>query len=57
MIIRTDKEGKGMVRELCDMALRIGGVKNLPLVNGILSSVEDLPEEENPGFDKDSNKD
>ena len=39
MIIQTDKEGKDVIEQLCDIALKQGGVSNLNQVNAILKSV------------------
>lgn len=43
MIIITDQEGKSVIRQLCDIALKDGGIGNLNQVNLILRSVESLP--------------
>lgn len=48
MIIQTDTEGRGVIEQLCDLALKQGGVSNLNQVNTILSSVHPLAIEENP---------
>lgn len=44
MIIQVDKEGKAVIEQLCDIALKQGGVNNLNQVNAILKSVCILPE-------------
>lgn len=51
MIIQTDVVGKSAVQQLCDIALKQGGVGNLNQVNMILESIVLLPPskvEENP---------
>lgn len=48
MIIRVDEEGKQAVTELCDAALKVGGIRNLHPVTNILRSVEMLPSAEKP---------
>lgn len=48
MIIQVDLEGRSVVEQLCDIALKEGGVKNLRAVNRILSSVKVLPPKEKP---------
>lgn len=40
MIIRVDEEGKSVITQLCDIALRTNGIANLNSVNDILSKVE-----------------
>lgn len=49
MKIIADKEGRKKVEELCDLALRGGGLQNLKEVNKILESVEDIEEKEPDG--------
>lgn len=46
MIIQTDKEGKGMIEQLCDIALKSGGLQSLNGITQILSSIKPLPEPE-----------
>lgn len=41
--IQADKEGKELVESLCDTALRVQGIKNLPGVSVILSGVTLIP--------------
>lgn len=43
MKILVDQEGKNVIRQLCDIALKQGGVSNLNQVNLILRSVNVLP--------------
>ncbi len=40
MIIKTDPEGKKLLENLCDVALRAGGIKNLQEVGRLLQSIE-----------------
>ena len=44
MIIQTDKEGRDVIQQLCDIALKQGGVANLNQVNAILRAVVVLPQ-------------
>ncbi len=46
MIIKTDIEGKSVIEQLCDIALKSAGIGNLNQINLILQSIELLPEEE-----------
>lgn len=39
MIIRTDEEGQQAIVQLCDIALKTGGLKNLDSINTILNGV------------------
>lgn len=39
MKISVDKEGQIAIQELCDVALKSGGMANLPRVGQILASV------------------
>lgn len=51
MIIKTDEEGKSVLEQLCDIALKQAVLRNLAAVNTVLASIE-LTEEEknsNPG--------
>ena len=43
MIIQVDQEGKVVIEQLCDIALKQGGVHNLRQVNMIFSSVKLFP--------------
>ena len=40
MVIKTDAEGKNVIEQLCDVALRAGGVQNLQAVTEVLKSIE-----------------
>ena len=40
IIVENQKERKS-IEELCDVALRVGGIKNLPEVQKILNSIEE----------------
>ena len=42
MIIKTDKEGKDLVHNLLDIALKTGGLSNLQAVFHILSIIGDI---------------
>lgn len=48
MIIYTDKMGKIAIEQLCDIALKQAGVKNLDAVNMILASIKLLEAKEIP---------
>lgn len=52
MIIQVDLEGRKVIEQLCDIALKQGGVKNLNQVNSILRSVTMLPPPVVKGDDK-----
>lgn len=52
MIIQVDQEGRKVIEQLCDIALKQGGVKNLNQVNSILRSVTMLPPPIVKGDDK-----
>lgn len=43
MIIQVDQEGRNVITQLCDIALKQGGVQNLNAVNAIFKSVVVLP--------------
>lgn len=43
MIIQVDQEGNRAIQQLCDIALKSAGMKNLNPVNMILRSVKVLP--------------
>ena len=38
MIIEVDQEGLGVIHQLCDIALKSAGLKNLESINKILNS-------------------
>jgi hypothetical protein len=42
MIIKVDKKGKQAVVDLCDVALRVGGLKNLTAVQTVLEAIQDV---------------
>ena len=46
MLIKTDKEGREAVQQLCDVALKQGGLQNLNAINTILNSISDYTEPE-----------
>ena len=48
MKILVDQEGRNVISQLCDIALKQGGVQNLNQVNLILRSVRLLPTLEEP---------
>lgn len=45
MKIQANKQGVQAVQELCDIALKYGGMSLLQWINGILWSLEELPED------------
>ena len=42
MLIQVDKEGKKVVDSLCDIALKVGGIQNLQMVNIILENTKEI---------------
>jgi len=46
MKLQTDKEGKNVIEQLCDIALKQGGIQNFNQVGMVLKSVEMIPEPE-----------
>ena len=44
MILKVDKEGKSVIEQLCDFALKQGGLSNYNQVGLVLKSIELLPE-------------
>jgi hypothetical protein len=52
MKILVDQEGRNVIQQLCDLALKQGGVKNLNQVNRILKSVKLLPTPEEKELDR-----
>ncbi len=44
MIIKVDKEAQVLLKELCDVALKVSGLANLKGVNAILGKMELLKE-------------
>ena len=43
MILNVDKEGKHVIEQLCDIALKQGGIQNLNQVNFVLKSAKLIP--------------
>jgi len=43
MIIIVDQEGEKIVKVLLDIALKVGGMQNLPQINKILTCIRLLP--------------
>ena len=41
MNIKADKEGKEAITQLCDVALKAGGLQNLAPITNILKAVSD----------------
>lgn len=50
MVIKADKEAADAIKQLCDIALRSGGIQNMEGVIAILRSIK--LEEANDGADK-----
>lgn len=48
MIIQTDEKGRSAIEQLCDIALKQGGVLNLNAVNLILASISPAVQKEQP---------
>jgi hypothetical protein len=46
-MIVVDKAGKKAVRELCDLALKVGGMQNFDHVRNVLDSVEFIEDKKN----------
>ena len=46
MIIKADKEGMESLKELLDVALKVGGLNNLKGVTDILNTIEEIEEVE-----------
>lgn len=44
MILKVDKEGKSAIEQLCDVALKQGGLANFNPVGLVLNSIEIIPE-------------
>jgi len=53
MIVNTDKEGATAIIQLCDVALRAGGIANIKGIQQILDAVEKGNQE--PGLNKPEN--
>jgi len=56
MIIKVDKEGQKAIRDLCDIALRSGGLNNFAAIQYILRSVVPLSEDSAAPVKEDSKK-
>ncbi|KKN54811.1 hypothetical protein LCGC14_0588650 [marine sediment metagenome] len=48
MIIQVDQEANEAIQSLCDVALKIGGIKNLKSVTQTLAAIKPLPRKEEP---------
>lgn len=48
MIIKVDKEAQGLIKNLCDVALKTAGLANLEGVLAILNKMELLEEKPKP---------
>lgn len=46
MEIKADKEGQAVIQQLCDVALRMDGLKAMQGIANILQSVQPIEEEE-----------
>lgn len=44
MVIQADAKGKNAIEQLCDVALRVGGMGNRQQVNLVADSIVLLPE-------------
>ena len=42
MIIKADKQGIEVIKELSDMALKVGGLQNFNIIKDILDNLEEL---------------
>ena len=51
MLIEVDSDGRKAVEALCDVALRVGGIRNLPIVNRTLAGMSDTPAQKPDGPD------
>ena len=47
MLIKVDDQGREAIKQLCDVALKFGGLTNLEAVSFILHSVQVEKQEEN----------
>lgn len=50
MKIIVDEQGKQMLQQMCDVALKAGGLQNMQAVLSVLNSIK-LEEEEDTGKD------
>lgn len=57
MKIKVDKKGQEAIQQLCDIALKSGGIQNLNGINTILVSMELLPEKDKKTDKKEVKKD
>ena len=46
IVIQADAKGKNAIEQLCDVALRVGGMSNRKQVNLVADSIVLLPEPE-----------
>ncbi len=46
MIIKADRDAITFIRELCDLALKQGGIKNLEGVNHVLMNITEIEADE-----------
>lgn len=53
MVIKVDEEGKAIIRQLCDIALKHSGIQNFDAVGAILSSMSEYKEPKNKKENKD----
>ena len=49
MIIKADKEAGKILMDLCDVALKVGGMKNLNTINKIVDNINIEEEKEEQG--------
>lgn len=48
MIIQVDQEGKNVIEQFCDIALKKGGLQNLNQINLVLGTLVLLSESQQP---------
>lgn len=48
MKIQCDEEGKKAIIDMCDIALKVGGLQNLNTVGLVLNSIQPIPAAETP---------
>ena len=46
MIIKTDSEAKEILVQMCDLALKTGGLQNMNVVQAILNSIQVIEDKE-----------
>lgn len=57
MIIQADKQGIDLIQQLCEIALRTGGMKNRDGVNMVMDSLKEIqPEVIKQDIQQESNK-